>query len=39
MYSMDAKGKKKVSDVIDSIESDMGRMTTRGTIGSLEDQR
>ena len=39
MYTLDSKGKKKVTDVIDSIESDMGRMTTRGTIGSVEDLR
>ena len=36
MYSIDKKGKGKVLSVIDTIEKDMGRMTTRGTIGSIE---
>lgn len=39
MYAVDSKGKRKILDVIDSIETDMGRMTTRGTIGSIEDLR
>ena len=36
MYSIDSKGKKNVESIIDTIQEDMGRMTTRGTIGSVE---
>jgi len=39
MYSLDAKGKKQVESVISTIENDMGRMSTKGTIGSLEKLR
>ena len=39
MYSLDAKGKKQVESVISAIQDDMGRMSTRGTIGSLEKIR
>ena len=39
MYAVDSKGKRSILNVIDSIETDMGRMTTRGTIGSIEDLR
>jgi len=39
MYSMDSKGKKQVESVISTIENDMGRMSSRGTIGSIEKLR
>jgi len=39
MYSIDGSGKRKVLSVISTIEEDMGRMSTRGTIGSLEKLR
>jgi len=39
MYSIDSKGKKKVESVISTIQGDMGRMSTKGTIGSVEKLR
>ena len=39
MYSTDSTGKKKIDSVINTIKEDMGKMTTKGTIGSLEDLR
>lgn len=38
-YAIDSKGKKKVINIINSIESDMGKMTTKGTITSIEKLR
>ena len=39
MYSIDSSGKKQVESVISAIENDMGRMSTKGTIGSVEKLR
>ena len=39
MYSMDSKGKQKINSIIQTIQEDMGRMSTRGTIGSIESLR
>ena len=39
MYSTDSSGKKKIESVIKTIQDDMGRMSTKGTIGSLETLR
>ena len=39
MYSMDSKGKKKVESVMTAIELEMGKMSTKGTIGSVENLR
>ena len=39
MYSTDSSGKKKIESVINTIQDDMGRMSTKGTIGSLETLR
>ena len=39
MYSVDRDGKKQVESVISAIETDMGRMSTKGTIGSIETLR
>ena len=39
MYSIDSTGKKKVESVITTIQEDMGRMSTKGTIGSVEKLR
>ena len=39
MYSTDSSGKKKIESVINTIQDDMGKMSTKGTIGSLETLR
>jgi len=39
MYSISPEGKKTVNQMIDGIEENMNKMSTKGTIGSLEDLR
>ena len=39
MYSISKEGKKTVVSMIDNIETDMDKMSTKGTIGALEKLR